>query len=80
MGVTIGIENPREVGADRIVNALAAHRLYGGPALVVDLGTATTFDAVFADGVYLGGAITGLMTSVEALSHSARPGCLALRW
>lgn len=71
LGVRIGIENPREVGADRVVNALAAHRLYGGAALVVDLGTATTFDAVSADGVYLGGAIApGLLTSVEALSRS----------
>ena len=53
------------------MNALAAHRLYGGPALVVDLGTATTFDAVSADGVYLGApSPPGLMTSVEALSRS----------
>jgi type III pantothenate kinase len=69
-GVTIAVDNPREVGADRIVNALAAHRLYGGPAIVIDLGTATTLDAVSADGTYLGGAIApGLVTSVEALSR-----------
>lgn len=70
-GVKIGLDNPKEVGADRVVNALAAHRIYGGPALVVDLGTATTFDAVSADGVYLGGAISpGMLTSVEALSRA----------
>jgi type III pantothenate kinase len=69
LGVTVGLDNPREVGADRVVNALAAFRLYGGPAIVIDLGTATTFDAVSAEGVYLGGAISpGLLTSVEALS------------
>jgi len=69
LGVVIGLDNPKEVGADRVVNALAAHRIYGGPALVIDLGTATTFDAVSADGVYMGGAIApGLVTSVEALS------------
>ena len=69
-GVHIALENPREVGADRIVNALAAHRLYGGPAIVIDLGTATTFDAVSAAGEYVGGAIApGLLTSVEALSR-----------
>ncbi len=71
LGVEIGIENPKEVGADRVVNALAAHRIYGGPALIIDLGTATTFDAVSADGVYMGGAIApGLITSVEALARS----------
>ncbi len=69
-GVRIALDNPREVGADRIVNTLAAHRLYGSPAIVIDLGTATTFDAVSADGEYLGGAIApGILTSVEALSR-----------
>jgi type III pantothenate kinase len=69
-GVRIRVDNPREVGADRIVNALAAYRLYGGPAIVIDLGTATTLDAVSADGTYLGGSIApGLTTSVEALSR-----------
>ena len=69
-GVRIGIDNPKEVGADRVVNALAAYRLYGGPAVVIDLGTATTFDAVSASGEYLGGAIApGILTSVEALSR-----------
>lgn len=71
LGVRIGLDNPKEIGADRVVNALAAHRLYGGPAIVIDLGTATTFDAVSGDGVYLGGAIApGLITSVEALSRA----------
>lgn len=69
LGVVVDIDNPKEVGADRVVNALAAYRIYGGPAVVIDLGTATTFDAVSADGVYMGGAIApGLLTSVEALS------------
>lgn len=69
-GVKIGIENPKEVGADRVVNSLAAFRLYGAPAIVVDLGTATTFDAISVEGVYMGGAIApGILTSVEALSR-----------
>jgi type III pantothenate kinase len=67
-GVRICMDNPKEVGADRIVNAVAAHRLYGGPAIVLDLGTATTFDAVSADGDYLGGAIApGITIATEAL-------------
>ncbi len=64
----IRIDNPKEVGADRICNAVAAFELYGGPAVVVDLGTATTFDAVSPDGEYLGGAIApGLAISANAL-------------
>ena len=67
-GVKIGIDNPREVGADRVVNAAAAHRLYGGPLIVIDFGTATTLDAVSADGEYLGGAIApGIGMAAEAL-------------
>jgi type III pantothenate kinase len=67
-GVRIRTDNPAEVGADRIVNALAAHRYYGGPCVVIDFGTATTFDAVSAEGDYLGGAIApGIGTSAEAL-------------
>ena len=73
-GVRVATDNPREVGADRIVNAAAAHHLYGGPAIVVDFGTATTFDVVADDGSYLGGAIApGLGISVDALiSPTAR--------
>jgi len=56
-GIPILTDNPREVGADRIVNAVAAFELYGGPCVVVDFGTATTFDAISARGEYLGGAI-----------------------
>jgi type III pantothenate kinase len=68
-GVSIRMDNPREVGADRIVNAAAAHHLYGGPVIVTDLGTATTFDTVSKEGDYLGGAIApGIMTGAEALS------------
>nr|WP_223244311.1 type III pantothenate kinase [Streptomyces sp. CBMA156] len=67
-GVHVLMDNPKEVGADRIVNALAANHLYGGPCIVVDFGTATTFDAVNARGDYVGGAIApGIEISVEAL-------------
>jgi type III pantothenate kinase len=67
-GVRIRIDNSREAGADRVVNAAAAYRLYGGPACIVDFGTATTFDAISAEGDYLGGAIApGIRISAEAL-------------
>ncbi|PVG82472.1 type III pantothenate kinase [Nocardioides gansuensis] len=68
-GVPVLTDNPREVGADRILNALAAARLHGGPAIVVDFGgTATTFDVVTAQGQYVGGAIApGIEISLEAL-------------
>ncbi|MFC2013640.1 type III pantothenate kinase [Chloroflexota bacterium] len=67
-GVRIRMDNPREVGADRIVDAVAAHHLYGGPVIIVDLGTATTFDTVSKEGEYLGGAIApGIVTAAEAL-------------
>ena len=67
-GIRICMDNPREVGADRIVNAVAAHQLYGGPVIVIDLGTATTFDAVSGEGDYLGGAIApGISIATEAL-------------
>jgi len=67
-GVRIRMDNPREVGTDRIVNAAAAHHLYGGPVIIADLGTATTFDTVSKEGDYLGGAIApGISTAAEAL-------------
>jgi len=67
-GMPIRIDNPKEAGADRICNAVAAYEEYGGPAIVVDLGTATTFDAVSADGELLGAAISpGLAISANAL-------------
>lgn len=67
-GVRVLTDHPAEVGADRIINALAAYRLHGSPAIVVDFGTATTFDAVSAEGDYLGGAIApGLGIAAEAL-------------
>jgi type III pantothenate kinase len=67
-GVKIRYENPREVGADRVVDAAAVYRLYGGPACVVDFGTATTFDAISGAGEYLGGAIApGIGIAAEAL-------------
>jgi type III pantothenate kinase len=67
-GVRVRYEDPRAVGADRIVDAAAVQRLYGGPACVVDFGTATTFDAIDAKGDYLGGAISpGIGIAAEAL-------------
>ena len=67
-GVRIRMDNPREVGADRIVDAAAAHHLYGGPLIVVDLGTATTFGIVSKEGNYIGGVVaTGIATAAEAL-------------
>jgi type III pantothenate kinase len=69
-GVPVLTDNPKEVGTDRVVNALAAVELFGGPCIVVDFGTATTFDAVSAKGEYLGGAIApGIEISVEALGR-----------
>lgn len=71
-GVRIITDNPREVGADRIANAAAVHRLYGGPAIVVDFGTATTFDVVSREGDYLGGAIApGIEIARRALFQYA---------
>jgi type III pantothenate kinase len=67
-GVLVRYEDPAQVGADRIVDAAAAFRLYGGPACIVDFGTATTFDAISSDGDYLGGAIApGIGIASEAL-------------
>jgi type III pantothenate kinase len=73
-GVRILYEDPRAVGADRIVDAAAVQRLYGGPACVVDFGTATTFDGISAKGEYLGGAIApGIQIASEALFlHTAK--------
>jgi type III pantothenate kinase len=67
-GVRIRYEDPRTVGADRVADAVAALQLYGGPACIIDFGTATTFNAVTKDGEYLGGAITaGINLAAEAL-------------
>ena len=67
--IPIRVDRPGEVGADRLVNALAAARLYGTPAVVVDFGTATTFDCVASDGAYVGGAIApGLELGLDALA------------
>jgi type III pantothenate kinase len=71
-GMPVRYENPREVGADRIVNALAAYELFGGPVIAVDFGTATTFDCISERGEYLGGVIfPGIHTSMEALFERA---------
>jgi type III pantothenate kinase len=73
-GVPVLTDNPKEVGADRIVNALAAFTAYGGPCVVVDFGTATTFDCVSDRGEYVGGVIApGLQVAARALfEHTAR--------
>src|SRR5215471_7461117 len=73
-GMPVLVDNPSEVGADRIVNGVAAFERYGGPCIVVDFGTATTFDVISAHGEYLGGSIApGLGISSEALfSRAAR--------
>lgn len=71
-GLAIKYENPREVGADRVVNAVAAYHKYGGPLIIVDFGTATTFCVVNTKGEYLGGAIApGIRISTEALFSRA---------
>jgi type III pantothenate kinase len=71
-GVAVRYDNPREVGADRIVNAVATLHYYGGPAIVIDFGTATTFDVLSANGEYLGGAIApGIGIAAEALFQVA---------
>jgi type III pantothenate kinase len=68
-GVPLLYDNPREVGADRIVNSLAAHTLYGGPAIVVDFGTSTNFDVVSAKGEFLGGVLAiGVEVGIDALA------------
>lgn len=71
-GMPIRLDNPRELGPDRLVNAVAAHERFGGPCIVVDFGTANTFDVVSADGEYLGGIIAlGVEISLEALTERA---------
>jgi type III pantothenate kinase len=79
--LAIRVDRPHEVGADRLVNALAAGRLYGGPAVVIDLGTATTFDVIAADGAFVGGAIApGLEIALDALeARTARLPRVELR-
>lgn len=72
LGVRLLIDNPWELGADRIVTSLAAYHLYGGPAIIIAFSTATTFDVIDANGNFLGGAIApGLVISAEALSSAA---------
>ena len=74
-GFEIRIPNPNEVGADRLLNTLAAHTNYGGPAVLIDFGTATTFDVMDRDGAYLGGVIApGINLSIEALHRAAAAG------
>lgn len=72
LGIKILLDRPEEVGADRLVNAVAAHKFYQGPLIVIDFGTATTFDVVDAAGNYCGGAIApGINLSLEALHMAA---------
>ncbi len=71
-GVSVRYDNPKEIGTDRIMNTVAAVHLYGGPAIVVDFGTSTNFDAVSARGEFVGGALApGIEISVDALSRRA---------
>ena len=71
-GLEVKVDRPDDVGADRLVNAVSAHRQYGGPLIVVDFGTATTFDVIDADGSYIGGVIApGVNLSLEALHMAA---------
>ncbi len=71
-GFDIKVDNPEDVGADRLLNSLAAHQRFGGPLVIVDFGTATTFDVVDRDGSYLGGVIApGINLSLEALHQAA---------
>ncbi len=81
VGLEVTYDPPHAVGADRIANALAAIAAYGTPVIVVDFGTATTFDTIDAEGRYLGGAIMpGIQLSVDALSrHTAKLPTIALR-
>ena len=80
-GMPVLVDNPSELGADRLANAVAAYAKYGGPAIVVDFGTATTFDVISARGEYLGGVITpGLGISADALfARAARLGRVDVR-
>jgi type III pantothenate kinase len=79
-GVRLRVDNPSEVGADRIANTLAAHRRYGGPVVIVDFGTTTNFDVVSADGDFLGGSFApGLEVSATSLfSRASRLFAVAL--
>jgi type III pantothenate kinase len=81
LGVRARVDNPREVGPDRLVNAVAARALYGAPAVVIDFGTATNFDVISAEGDFIGGAIApGLVVAFEALtSRAARLYAVELR-
>ncbi len=70
-GLNVKVENPREVGADRIVNSVSAYNKYGGPVTVIDFGTATTFNVIDADGALIGGVIApGIKTALESLVHN----------
>lgn len=72
IGLGLDVDEPKQLGADRIVDCVAVFARYGGPAIIVDLGTATTFDVIGADGTYLGGAIAaGVGTSLKALAANA---------
>lgn len=72
LGISVRVDRPEEVGADRLVNAVAAFDAFGGPLLIIDFGTATTFDVVAADGAYCGGVIApGINLSLEALYLAA---------
>ncbi len=76
LGITIRYDNPREVGADRLSNGVAGYRKFGGPVVVVDLGTTINFDIVSAEGEFLGGVICpGIGMSISGLVSRAPPAC-----
>jgi type III pantothenate kinase len=80
--VNIRYDDPEQVGADRIVDAVAGYKMYGGPACIIDFGTATTFDAVSSEGDFLGGAIApGIAIAAQALfERTAKLPQVDLRW
>ena len=70
-GLNVKVENPKEVGADRIVNSVSAYNKYGGPIVIIDFGTATTFNVIDGDGALVGGVIApGVKTALESLVHN----------
>jgi type III pantothenate kinase len=79
-GINIKYDNPKEVGADRIVNAVAAYELYGGPCIIIDFGTATTFCVLSDKGEYLGEPYVQALRSQWMLCSSGQPSCRGWNW
>ena len=80
-GIKVATENPRQIGADRIVDAVAAYSIYKGPVIVIDFGTATTYDLVSGEGSFVAGITApGIRTAAEYPAHSWGYGCRRLQW